>query len=343
MRAPAVQFLTWSPGAPARTIDPACCAQSGFTPKAPTALTPLLPCAIVTASRIANYRPAAALGAAAPRGVFTVLDARRALVVIAAILAAATVATAGTLTVQGAGGVSLDITCDVPPSESATPELSGLVSIAPVSEQLRQEPMVLYVDGVVRGLTSEAGGRFHLDATALGEGEHALRVDALRGEQLLASTGGISVTVLSAAEAATRQIPPPTLGDARPAFVKLYRPRVFREIVYFNNREGDLEKHAFVRNGRVYITLTDLMRHIGGTIIWGPDDDDLEVERNGITVRLFPSSRTVYVNGVAQALDRTTLRRQNRTYVPVRPFAALFGIVTEWDFQDDRAYVTYQE
>ena len=120
-------------------------------------------------------------------------------------------------------------------------------------------------------------------------------------------------------------------------------PRIFREIVYFNNREADLEKHAFVRDGRVYITLTDLMRHIGGSIIWGPDDDQMEVERNGITVELFPNSRTVYVNGVERTLDRTTLRRANRTCVPVRPFAALFGIATQWDFQDDRAYVTYAE
>ncbi len=271
------------------------------------------------------------------------LDARRAFVVTAAILAAATVATAGTLTVQGAGGLSLEITCDVPPSDSATPEISGVVSISPVSDALRDRPMMLYVDGVVRGLTGSSAGRFDIDASALGEGEHTVRVDAVEGEQLIASTGSLPVTVLSAAEAAMRQLPPGDLGGGAPPFIKLYRPRIFREIVYFNNREADLEKHAFVSNGRVYITLTDLMRHIGGTIIWGPDDDDLEVERNGITVRLFPNSRTVYVNGVEQSLDRTTMRRANRTYVPVRPFAALFGIATQWDFQDDRAYVTYAE
>ena len=271
------------------------------------------------------------------------LDARRAFVVTAAILAIATVATAGTLTVQGAGGLSLEITCDVPPSDSATPEISGVVSIAPVSDVLRERPMMLYVDGVVRGLTGSSAGRFDIDASALGEGEHTVRVDAVQGEQLIASTGSLPVTVLSTAEAATRQLPPADLGGGAPPFIKLYRPRIFREIVYFNNREADLEKHAFVRNGRVYITLTDLMRHIGGTIIWGPDDDDLEVERNGITVRLFPSSRTVYVNDVQRRLDRTTMRRANRTYVPVRPFAALFGIATQWDFQDDRAYVTYAE
>lgn len=272
------------------------------------------------------------------------LDARRAFVVVAAILVAtATVATAGTLTVQGAGGLSLEITCDLPLSDAATPELAGTISIAPVSEELRNAPMMLYIDDKARGFTSQARGGFDLDAEVVGEGEHTLRVDALQGDRLIASTGSIPITILSAAEAAARQVAPSDLGGTRPAFIKLYRPRVYHEIVYFNNREADLEKHAFIRDGRVYITLTDLMRHIGGSIIWGPDDDELEVERNGITVRLYPNSRTVYVNGVEQRLDRTTIRRHNRTYVPVRPFAALFGIATEWDFQDDRAYVTYAE
>lgn len=282
-------------------------------------------------------------GGAAPRGVFTVLDARRAFVVLAAILAVATVATAGTLTVAGAGGLSVDITCDVPPSDTASPEVCGAISIAPVTTELQDKPMMLYVDGVVRGITSDATGRFELDASGLAEGDHTFRVDAVAGEELIASTGSVPFTVLSAADAAARQLPASDLGGARPSFVKLYVPRVFREIVYFNNREADLEKHAFIQNGRVYITLTDLMRHIGGTILWGPDEDDLRVVRNDVTVEVIPGSATVVVNGVAQTLERATVRKQNRTYVPVRPFTALFGISTVWDFQDDRAYVTYAE
>ena len=289
---------------------------------------------------IGRTRPS---GAELPRGVFAV----RALAVTAAVLAAtlfATMAVAGTLAVEGAGSLSLSITCDIPPSESACPELAGSVRVAPVSDEVRDLPLVLFVDGKVAGLTSSTRGQFDLNADALGEGEHTLRIDAVEGEQLIASTGSVPFTVLSAAQAAERQAAaPPDLGGGAPAFIKLYKPRVFREIVYFNNREADLEKHAFISNGRVYITLTDLMRHIGGSIIWGPDDDQMMVYRNGVEVEVFPHSATVYVNGVKTDLGHTTMRKANRTYVPVRPFAALFGIVTEWDFQDDRAYVTYQE
>ncbi len=269
----------------------------------------------------------------------------RALAVIATILLVTTVAVAGTFTVQGAGNLSINISCDLPPGESAQPEVAGQLCIAPQSEEARNRPMVLFVDGAVRGLTSDTRGQFDLDAEELGEGEHTVRVDAVDDEQLIASTGSIPFTVLTGAQAAQRQIAPQPepLGGNRPAFVKLYKPKIYREIVYFNNREADLEKHAFIRNGRVYITLTDLMRHIGGTIIWGPDDDQMEVHRNDFIVTVHPHSKTVLVNGMERKLNRTTLRKQNRTYVPVRPFANLFGIVTEWDFRDDRAYVTYQE
>ncbi|MFW6156972.1 MAG: stalk domain-containing protein [Armatimonadota bacterium] len=269
----------------------------------------------------------------------------RTLAVITAVLLAATVAVAGTLSVQGAGDLSIDITCDIPPADAESPEVAGPISVAPVSDDTRDRPLVLFVDGRVAGLTSSTRGEFELDADALGEGEHTLRVDAVEGEQLIASTGSVPFTVISAAKAAERQAAsaPPDLGGGKPVFMKLYKPRIYREIVYFNNREADLEKHAFIRNGRVYITLTDLMRHIGGSIIWGPDDDQMMVHRNDVEVEVFPHRSTVHVNGVETSLGYTTLRKQNRTYVPVRPFTGLFGIVTEWDFQDDRAYVTYQE
>ena len=38
------------------------------------------------------------------------------------------------------------------------------------------------------------------------------------------------------------------------------------------------------------ITLTDLMRHIGGQVDWGPPRDLILATRNGITVRVRGSS-----------------------------------------------------
>ncbi|MCD6359564.1 MAG: copper amine oxidase N-terminal domain-containing protein [Armatimonadetes bacterium] len=257
------------------------------------------------------------------------------------LLLAVVVAAAGTLTVEGPGGVSLAIMSELPMTDAGPqPALRGEVAIAPVTERLDGCPLMLYVDDRPLALAGEGATEFSLDTTRLEDGRHTVRVDALRGEQLIASTGSIPVQVLnSVAPPAVQQVG--DLGGERPSFNKLYRARIFHEIIYFNNREADLEKHAFIRNGRVYITLTDLLRHIGGTIIWGPDDDRIEVQRNDVTVRLFPHSSTVYVDDVKTSLGWSTVRKQNRTYVPVRPFCELFGIVTEWDFDKDRAYVTY--
>jgi len=257
------------------------------------------------------------------------------------ILAAACVASAGTLTVEGPGGLSVALLSDIPMTEEGPqPTLRGEVGIAPLAEGFQQCPLMLYVDDKAKAFTGEAGGDFSLDTSDLPDGEHTMRVDAVSGEQLVASTGSIPIMVLNAVAAPVVQ-QAPALGAPRPSFNKLYKAKIFHEILYFNNREADLEKHAFVRNGRVYITLTDLMRHIGGSIIWGPNDDEIEVYRNDVALTVYPHSSTVIVNGVEVDLGWTTLRKQNRTYVPVRPFTELFGIATEWDFDKDRAYVTY--
>lgn len=259
------------------------------------------------------------------------------------VLLSAALAVAGTLTVAGPGGVSLAIESDLPVTGAdGLPTLRGQVAIAPLSEGLGDCPLLLYVDGRARGLCAQVGGELRLDTTTLPDGPHTVRVEAVRGETLIASTGSIAVQVANAlATPAVQQAE--ALGGPASGFNKLYRARVFHEIIYFNNREADLERHAFIRGGRIYITLTDLIRHIGGTIIWGPEEGQVQVQRNGVTLRVLPNSATVYVDGVKRNLGCSTVRRGNRTFVPVRPLCALLGIATEWDFSADRAYVTYSE
>lgn len=295
-------------------------------------------------------------------------DSKRMLALFAGMLIAASAATAGTLTVEGTTGLAVAIASETPITmEDSVPALRGQVTIAPAADTLRDHPLMLFVDHAARAMTHGAGGEFGLNTAEMPDGDHTLRVDAVRGEYLIASTGSIAVKVLnSVAPAAVQQAEivveePPLLGGPRPPFNKLYKPKIFHEIVYFNNREADLEKHAFIRKGRVYITLTDLMRHIGGSIIWGPCDQQVVVFRNGIAVKVFPNKATVCVSqdpanfaiaqqalrddrfvGFKMSLGVKTVRKQNRLYVPVRPFCAIFGVVTDWDLKTDRAYVTYQ-
>ena len=108
------------------------------------------------------------------------------------LLLAVVVAAAGTLTVEGPGGVSLAIMSELPMTDAGPqPALRGEVAIAPVTERLDGCPLMLYVDDRPLALAGEGATEFSLDTTGLEDGRHTVRVDALRGEQLIASTGSI--------------------------------------------------------------------------------------------------------------------------------------------------------
>jgi hypothetical protein len=128
-----------------------------------------------------------------------------------------------------------------------------------------------------------------------------------------------------------------------PPFGKTYIPYQFHEMLYFNGREADLEHHAFVKGKYMFATLTDVARHIGGFITWGPRDSYVEVERKGKKVRIVPGTSTVFVDGNKQYLDRSTFRINKLLYVPVRSYCDIFGCVVHWEAPEARAYVKYED
>jgi hypothetical protein len=140
------------------------------------------------------------------------------------------------------------------------------------------------------------------------------------------------------------------VGGAAPAqeepmpwhFAKVYRPYIWRELVWFNGREGDLERHAVRRHGLIYITLTDLIRHLSGSIVWGPSARFVEVKRGDVTVRVIPGGRKAIVNGQAKALPGASFRSNRLLWVPVQPFAGLFGAKSTWNAAAHHLDVTFQ-
>jgi len=46
-----------------------------------------------------------------------------------------------------------------------------------------------------------------------------------------------------------------------------------------------------------------LFRHLGGTIVWGPGSNWIEIHRNELTLRILPGSRRIFVNGQPRTLD----------------------------------------
>lgn len=260
---------------------------------------------------------------------------------LAALLLSVFVATlpavAGTCIVTGAGPLTLQLSSLAP--LQATPAgaiVSGAVVVTPREALTQGLTAIYYLDDEVKLVSEQPRPELKLDTQGLVDGLHELRLEVSHGTQLAMSTGSLALQVANdAATAAVAQAAP---GD--PPFVKLYRKLLLREIVGFNGREADLEKHAWLSHGRVFITLTDLMRHVGGTIIWGPSQNFIVVERNGIEIHVIPGSARVLVNGERASLGQAARRIDNRTYVPIRPMLALLGIETvDWDSGRGRAYV----
>ncbi len=267
---------------------------------------------------------------------------RGSLLILTGILLAfvvVSVAGAGETVVRGDGNLKLAITGG---ERAKTPDGSTIVKgkllISPAADQLPGTWTTFLVDGRSHYSTNNPLPTLELDTTGLSEGKHTVRVDNLDGTRRVASTGDIVLEIAN--DAVLSQVG--QAAPARPAFVKLHHKKILREVVWFNGQEGDLEKHGTIRGNRCFITLTDLMRHIGGQVDWGPPRDIVLATRNAVTVRVIPGSRTVYVNGQAQKMPVASFRRANRTWVPIRPMCEFYGIQVDWDYDTDRAYITYQ-
>ena len=129
--------------------------------------------------------------------------------------------------------------------------------------------------------------------------------------------------------------------SSAPDFQIIERKTIQREMVWFNGREGDFEHKPFLKNERVYVTLLDLMRHIGGHLLSGPPKNLTELERNDVLVRVLPGEHYVMVNGVKTDVERAPIKYGGAMYVPLRFYSNLFGISVEWNRVEQRAYVSF--
>jgi hypothetical protein len=198
------------------------------------------------------------------------------------------------------------------------------------------------LDGTALLISNDAHPTVRMDTTKLAEGAHQLKVDALGLDGAkLADAASLEMDVANVAGTLKAQVAATTTAPA-PPFMMLYRQDIPREVVWFNGREGDLEKHGFRKNGQIYLTAVDLFRHIGGTILWGPTDNWIELHRNDLTVRIVPGSPAIVVNGNTQNLGAPCFRKNDETYVPVQKLCAVLGLNTAWNDDEQRLYVTFR-
>ncbi|NLO72913.1 MAG: copper amine oxidase N-terminal domain-containing protein [candidate division WS1 bacterium] len=201
---------------------------------------------------------------------------------------------------------------------------------------------LVYLNGQPALVSNDREPRLNLNTRTLPDGQHKLSIETQDVEGVrLASASTILLNVANAPGALQEQIAATALKPA-PVFQIIYRRVIPREIVWFNGREGDLERHGFRRSGQIYITAADLFRHIGGTIVWGPTHNWIELHRNDLTIRVIPGSRRVYVNGQARSLAAPALRIDQRTFVPVQSLCEVLGLPTHWNTDEDRLYVSFR-
>ncbi len=263
---------------------------------------------------------------------------RLALVLLAIVLAVPALSNATVLTTGN--GLDLKIDSEHPVLQSPQGALvRGTISVMPSPIKPVCDRLVFYVDGEARLATDASSPRLVLDTTEMTEGEHVLRLEAERDGRLFVSSGAVSIRVGNEAGAAVLgeaiQVP----EKAAPPFQKLYRTPITDEAIWFNGLEGDLEKSAFKKSGRLYVSLTDLLRHIGGQIIWGPKSSYVEVHRNDVTLRITPGSSKVLLNNNPVNIKYATVFRDGRTFVPARAICNLFDVYIEWSDAEKRAYV----
>lgn len=260
---------------------------------------------------------------------------RHLMILLCVVIVAVSPALAGTFTSAGPGMLGLQISSAALLNTASGAAVSGTITLSPTEALVNGQTSIFYLDDQAKLVSALAQPELSLDTTKLNDGLHEVRLEICDGTQLAFSTGAIPLHVLN--DGTMNVMRQATAGE--PAFTKVYRKLLLREIVWFDNREADLEKHAFMNGGRVYITLTDLLRHVGGTIIWGPTESYVMVERNGVKMKFVPGSSRVYMNGEARTLGLATTRIQNRLFVPVRPVLRLLGIGTEWNRIQGRAFV----
>lgn len=247
-------------------------------------------------------------------------------------------AQAGTLTLQQTDGLVLHLQGNhaLPPASDGAIVQGTVTLVLPQPLAPGQTAVLVLDDNEVQPLSTAGHPRWELDTRQLAEGLHELRLEITNGTRLAMSSGTLPLHV---ANQAAGLLPRQARRSGDDGSAKAYRKAIKREIVWFDGREADLEKHGFVRQGRTYITLTDLVRHIGGNLTWGPKSQYIMVERSGLQVRVMPGASYVLVNGQRHNLGYPCPQIDSRTYVPLRPMIDLFKMRVHWNQIQRRALV----
>jgi len=257
---------------------------------------------------------------------------------VVAILVLLSGTAAAQITVYTKHSLNMDLASPDPIIRPGGPAVvRGTLTISVSAEPMPQGYVSFYVDGRAQYASNDPDPEYTWDTATVADGAHLLRIDVDQGPTTVATTGDVVVRVANQVPIAQTL----ELVAGQPETVKLHHKKILREAVWFNGREADLERNATIVQGRVCITMNDLVRHIGGQVDWGPPGNLVILSRGDRSIRIVPGSNKVYVNGEERLIVPAPFVKYDRTWIPVKPICDLLDLVVVWDVYTQRAYVWY--
>ena len=112
----------------------------------------------------------------------------------------------------------------------------------------------------------------------------------------------------------------------------LVSPVLARDIhIYMNNKKIETADAPFVKNERTLVPIRVISENLGVKVDWNQEKQEVSLEKEGNEIFL-PLKEKYYVqNGEKVATDIAPEIKNNRTFVPLRLIAELYGKEVRWD------------
>jgi len=108
--------------------------------------------------------------------------------------------------------------------------------------------------------------------------------------------------------------------------------------IQLNDKEVFFDTDPYFSNGRTMVPLRGIMETLGATVGWDSANGLIWASKGDIKVEMWNNSNIIRVNGEERTLDVPVQVRYNRTHVPLRFIAEIFG--AEVNFLSDKNMVT---